>query len=160
MTNPSPHCAGSANGVPVADYRKAGITISKKIFVGNLSFQTSEQELREAFSAAGSLVDVHIGKDRETGRSRGFAFVEFSSEDEAGAAIRMFNETELGGRKLHVNPAEDRPPGRAPRNDWNSGRAPRSEGFAPGGSQPGGFGPSRKSKGSRRGIRGRKRSLG
>ncbi len=142
--------------------RKAGLAISKKVFVGNLSFQTSEQDLREAFSAAGTLVDVHVGKDRETGRSRGFAFVEFSSEDEAGAAIQMFNDAELGGRKLRVNPAEDRAPGRAPRGNYNPGYAPRSEGFSPGGGfQPGGFGgPPRKSKGSRRGLRGRKRSLG
>lgn len=139
---------------------KGDLAISKKVFVGNLSFQTNEQELREAFSAAGTLVDVHVGKDRETGRSRGFAFVEFSSEDEAEAAIRMFNDADLGGRKLRVNTAEDRRPGRGPREDWTPGRAPRSEGFAPSGFQPGGFGPPHKPKGSRRGLRGRKRSLG
>lgn len=111
-------------------------------------------------STAGRVVDAYLPSDRETGRPRGFAFVEFSSEAEAAAAIRLFNERELGGRTLKVNAAEARPP----RTDGP--RPPRP--FAPP-SGPGGFGggggnaPSRerpfKAKGSRRGLRARKRSL-
>lgn len=86
--------------------------------------------------------------DRATGRPRGFAFVEFSSNDEAEAAIEKFNEHELGGRKLRVNAAEDRPR-----------RAP-SPSFSPGPSfRPDAGGRPSKPKGSRRRIRARKRSL-
>jgi cold-inducible RNA-binding protein len=112
------------------------------------------------------VVSVHIGTDRETGRSRGFAFVEFSSDEQAQNAISTFNDYELDGRKLRVNAAEDRPPRRAPAPGGFS--APRSfdNDFAgsPGGDRDGfggGFGkPFHKPKGSRRGLRARKRSLG
>ena len=145
--------------------------IPRKVFVGNLSFNTTQDRLNEAFASAGRVVSVHIGTDRETGRSRGFAFVEFSSDEEAQRAISSFNDFELDGRKLRVNPAEDRPPRRAggggappsfgaPRsfNDFPR-EQPSDDGF--GGGFGGGFGkPFNKPKGSRRGIRGRKRSLG
>ena len=83
--------------------------ISTKVFVGNLNFRTTEQQLSDALAAAGQVKHVHIGTDRETGRSRGFAFVEFSSEAEAAEAIRRFDGQEIDGRKLRVNTAEDRP---------------------------------------------------
>jgi cold-inducible RNA-binding protein len=129
-----------------------------------LSFNTTQDRLREAFVTAGQVVSVHIGTDRETGRSRGFAFVEFSSDEEAQKAISSFNDFELDGRKLRVNAAEDRPPRRsgspasfsAPRPfaDFNSSQD-GAGGFG------GGFGkPFNKPKGSRRGLRARKRSLG
>jgi RNA recognition motif-containing protein len=111
------------------------------------------------------VVSVHIGTDRETGRSRGFAFVEFSSEEEAQKAISSFNDFDLDGRKLRVNAAEDRPPRRAGGPPQFS--APRpfadfgSESQDGGGGFGGGFGkPFSKPKGSRRGLRARKRSLG
>ncbi len=141
------------------------------MFVGNLSFNTTQDRLKEAFAAAGNVVSVHVGMDRETGRSRGFAFVEFSNEDEAQNAITRFNDFDLDGRKLRVNAAEDRPPRRGPGGPGGPGGgyspAPRS--FANFDSGPsdqgndfgGGFGkPFHKPKGSRRGIRARKRSLG
>jgi RNA recognition motif-containing protein len=122
--------------------------------------------LSEAFASAGQVVSIHIGTDRETGRSRGFAFVEFSSDDEAQNAIAKFNDFELDGRRLRVNPAEDRPPRRGPApgnfsaprsfNDFGSGGGEQD-----GGGFGGGFGkPFHKPKGSRRGLRARKRSLG
>jgi cold-inducible RNA-binding protein len=136
------------------------------VFVGNLSFSTTQDGLQEAFGAAGQVVSVHIGTDRETGRSRGFAFVEFSTDEEAQNAISRFNESELDGRKLRVNPAEDRPPRRGGPPGGFAPSSPHSfmpseEGNADMGGFGGGFGkPFRKPKGSRRGLRARKRSLG
>jgi cold-inducible RNA-binding protein len=90
----------------VAD-RKRGIV--KNIFVGNLSFNTSEDELRQAFEAYGQVDRVSILTDRETGRSRGFAFVEMSNTEEGEKAIAGLNGTQLGGRTINVN--EARPKG-------------------------------------------------
>jgi len=74
-----------------------------------LSFNTTQDRLREAFVTAGQVVSVHIGTDRETGRSRGFAFVEFSSDEEAQKAISELNDYQLGGRGLTVNEARPKP---------------------------------------------------
>lgn len=139
--------------------------IPRKVFVGNLSFNTTQDRLNEVFTGAGQVVSVHIGTDRETGRSRGFAFVEFASDDDAQKAISSFNDFELDGRKLRVNAAEDRPPRRAGGPGGGGGFAPpRISDFSSSGEDSGfggGFGkPFHKPKGSRRGIRGRKRSLG
>ena len=111
------------------------------------------------------MVRVHIGTDRETGRSRGFAFAEFATEAEAAEAIRRLDGFDLKGRRLRVNNAEDRPPARAaaPRSAPQIPSAPRDMYAAgdPFGSEGGlGGGRSFKSKGSRRGLRARKRSLG
>jgi RNA recognition motif-containing protein len=114
------------------------------------------------------VVRVHIGTDRETGKSRGFAFVEYGTDAEAADAIRRFDGHDLGGRRLRVNDADDRPPARAaagprPMQAAPSFSAPRDM-FAAGdpfGGEGGlGGGRSFKSKGSRRGLRARKRSLG
>ena len=78
----------------------------KKIYVGNLSRNTSEQELEAAFSTHGAIRSVAIIRDRYTGDSRGFGFVEMDNEQEAGAAITALNGTELGGRTLTVNEAK------------------------------------------------------
>lgn len=82
------------------------------IYVGNLSFDTTEDELRQAFSAFGAVASVSIVKDRETGRPRGFAFVEMPDSAQASQAISGLNLRELGGRSITVNearPREDRP---------------------------------------------------
>ena len=84
--------------------------ISKKVFVGNLSFDVSRDELIEAFAAAGPVVDAKVPTDRETGRPRGFAFVEFENEDGARRCIEQMNGQDLKGRPLRVNEAENRPP--------------------------------------------------
>lgn len=86
----------------------------KKIYVGNLSFQTTEQQLEAAFAAHGTVASVSIVRDRQTGNSRGFGFVEMESDEEAAAAIASLNGTQLGGRTLTVNearPRTDRPRG-------------------------------------------------
>lgn len=78
------------------------------LFVGNLPFRASPAELNELFSQAGSVVSVHIPTDRETGRSRGFGFVEMDASDEMEQAISMFNGYSLDGRALVVNQARAR----------------------------------------------------
>lgn len=78
------------------------------IYVGNLSYGMSEDELREAFSAYGDVSSVKILSDRETGRSRGFGFVEMPNQSEGEAAITQLNGKELGGRTLRVNEARPR----------------------------------------------------
>ena len=83
--------------------------MSTRLYVGNLSYNTSEAALREVFGQAGAVIDVKIVTDRETGRARGFAFVEMSSPTEASAAISQVNGRELDGRTLKVNEAEERP---------------------------------------------------
>ncbi len=82
----------------------------KKIYVGNLPYETTEQELETMFSEYGQVNSVAIIIDRQTGRSRGFGFVEMESEAEAAAAIEGLNKTEMGGRNLVVNEARERAP--------------------------------------------------
>jgi RNA recognition motif-containing protein len=77
----------------------------KNIFVGNLNFNTTEDELRQLFAAYGNVDRVSIMTDRDTGRSRGFGFVEMSSSEDGEKAIAALNGTQLGGRKLNVNEA-------------------------------------------------------
>src|SRR6476659_9358090 len=79
--------------------------MSKKLYVGNLAFQTTSQDLQQLFGQAGSVESAQIIEDRDTGRSKGFAFVEMSTEAEAAAAIEQFNGKEVGGRALKVNEA-------------------------------------------------------
>ena len=84
-----------------------------RLFVGNLSYQTMENDLQEYFSQAGIVSSVNLMLDKFTGKSRGFAFVEFSSATEANKAVEMFHSKEFQGRQLTVNiarPREDRPP--------------------------------------------------
>jgi RNA recognition motif-containing protein len=82
-----------------------------KLYVGNLSFQTSSEDLRDLFAQAGTVESANVVEDRDTGRSRGFGFVEMATREEGEAAIQQFNGKELGGRNLTVNearPREDR----------------------------------------------------
>lgn len=82
--------------------------MSTKLYVGNLAFRTTSQELQDLFAQAGTVQSASVVEDRETGRSRGFAFVEMSSNEEAAAAIEQFNGKDLGGRLLKVNEAKPR----------------------------------------------------
>jgi len=82
--------------------------MSTKLYVGNLAFQTTSEELQSLFAQAGTVESASVVEDRMTGRSRGFAFVEMSSPDEANAAIEQFNGKEVGGRALKVNEAKPR----------------------------------------------------
>ena len=80
--------------------------MATKLYVGNLSFRTSGDELRDLFSQAGTVESASVIEDRETGRSRGFGFVEMATAEDAAKAIEMFNGKELGGRNLTVNEAK------------------------------------------------------
>ena len=136
-----------------------------KVFVGNLDFKATRDQLESLFGEAGEVQDVFIPVDRETGRPRGFAFVEFGSEEAAQKAIDQFNGQELGGRALRVNMAEERqrrpprPGGGPPPSSFSGFDFDEDRGGGGGGGGGGrGFGGG-KPKGSRRNLRGKKRSL-
>jgi len=82
--------------------------MSTKLYVGNLAFQTTSEDLQELFAQAGTVESASVVEDRMTGRSRGFAFVEMSTPEEAAAAIEQMNGKEVGGRALKVNEAKPR----------------------------------------------------
>ena len=91
-----------------------------RLFVGNLSYQTMENDLQEYFSQAGVVTSVNLMLDKFTGKSRGFAFIEFSNSEEANKAVEMFHGKELQGRSLTVNIARPREE-RAPRSGGGGG---------------------------------------
>ncbi|HTQ30870.1 MAG TPA: RNA-binding protein [Opitutaceae bacterium] len=80
--------------------------MNPKLYVGNVSFQTTEADLRQAFGQFGAVTDIHIASDRITGRPRGFAFITFSNADESKLAAEKMNGADLGGRPLTVNEAK------------------------------------------------------
>ncbi len=90
--------------------------MSKKIYVGNLPFSSTEADLKDVFGRHGGVESVNIITDRETGRPRGFAFVEMEDESAAQDAIRALDGTDLGGRNIKVNEAQDK--NRGPRRDY------------------------------------------
>ncbi len=126
--------------------------MGRRLFVGNLSFETSDGDLKEAFSKVGTCASAAVMKDRATGRPRGFGFVEMSSDEEAQRAISTLNGADLQGRAINVSEARERSEGRSgpPRpggsRDFGASSAPPGPRF-------------RKDGGSRRGLRARKRSL-
>jgi RNA recognition motif-containing protein len=84
--------------------------MSNKVYVGNINYQTREESLRDLFGSYGSVQSVHLAKDRETGRFRGFAFVEMSSAEEAANAVKGLDGKEVDNRQLRVKEAEERAP--------------------------------------------------
>jgi cold-inducible RNA-binding protein len=108
---------------------RKGISMGKKLYVGNLAFQTTSQDLKELFAQAGTVESASIIEDRDTGQSKGFAFVEMSTDEEAKAAIEQFNGKEVAGRMLKVNEAR-------PRENRSGGGGGRNFG----GGNRGGFG--------------------
>ena len=105
--------------------------MAKKLYVGNLAFQTTNQDLQDLFAQAGTVESAQVIEDRDTGRSKGFGFVEMSTDDEAAAAIEQFHGKELAGRMLTVNEAR-------PRESRGGGGGGR--GFGGGGNRGGGGG--------------------
>ena len=94
----------------------------KNLFVGNMSFQTTEDDLRALFEPFGQITRVHVATDRETGRARGFAFVEMTNDDEAAKAIAALDGKEIGGRNLKVNEARPKTERSGPRSGGGGGR--------------------------------------
>ncbi len=84
--------------------------MSKKLYVGNLPFSATEADLRELFEAHGSIESINVITDRETGRPRGFAFVEMEDTESASKAMQALDGRDMGGRNLKVNEANERPP--------------------------------------------------
>jgi RNA recognition motif-containing protein len=83
--------------------------MGRKLYVGNLPYEVGEADLQDLFARAGSVESVNVMRDQMTGRARGFAFVEMSTDEEAQKAIRELNEHQLGGRNLTVNEARPKP---------------------------------------------------
>ena len=90
--------------------------MAKKLYVGNLSYNTTEEDVRELFTPYGQITSLNLISDRDSGRPKGFGFVEMSTEEEARAAISALNAREVDGRQIKVNEANDRPPRRD--NRW------------------------------------------
>ena len=104
---------------------KRGFFMGKKLYVGGISYNTTDEELHELFSSAGTVESAKIIMDRDTGRSKGFVFVEMASDEEANAAIQKLNGSDADGRKLTVNEARPQAPrenrgggGGGGRNRW------------------------------------------
>ncbi len=104
--------------------------MGKKLFVGNLNFKTNDDDLRTLFAGAGTCDSATVMMDRATGRSRGFGFVEMSTDEEAEKAVQQFNGYEFQGRALNVNEARERTPG-------GGGGGPRGGGYGGGGGYAG-----------------------
>lgn len=106
--------------------------MGRRLYVGNLSFDTTELGLRDAFGQVGTVAEAKIVMDRDTGRPRGFAFVEMSSDEEAQNAIAQLNGRELDGRTIKVNEAQERTGGGGG-GGYGGGRGGGGGGFGGGG---------------------------
>ncbi|KAG8714610.1 hypothetical protein FRC08_011685 [Ceratobasidium sp. 394] len=110
-----------------------------KIYVGNLSWNTNDDTLRQVFSQYGTVLDSIVMRDRETGRSRGFGFVTYGSQEEASGAIATANDQELDGRRIKVNLANARGTGGGGGGGAYGGQGAYGGGMAGGGGYPGGY---------------------
>ena len=113
--------------------------MAMKLYVGNLSFQTSSEDLQQLFSQAGTVESASVVEDRDTGRSRGFGFVEMATKEEGEKAIEQFNGTDLAGRNLTVNEARPRED-RGGRGGGGGGRGGYGGNRGGGGGRGGGYG--------------------
>lgn len=130
---------------------------NSKLYVGNLSFQTTEDALRAHFEQFGAVTDIYVAMDKFTGRPRGFAFVTMGTADEAKVAIEKTNGVQLDGRPLQVNearPKEDRPAGGGFGGGGGGGFRGERRGFGGGGGGRGGFGGRGGDRGDRGGFGG------
>ena len=116
--------------------------MGKKLFVGGLPYETNDVQLKELFGTCGAVVSAKVIIDRETGKSKGFGFVEMTTDEQAKAALLKFNNFAMGARRIMVNearPMEPRPAGGYPPRPSSGGApgAPRSGGFGAGGGDSG-----------------------
>ena len=114
--------------------------MGKKLYVGNLAYSIGDGELQRLFSAHGSVVSAQVIMDRDTGRSKGFGFVEMGSDQEAQAAITAMNGAEVEGRPLTVNEARPKPEGGGGRGGYGGGRGGGGGGYGGGRGGGGGYG--------------------
>jgi RNA recognition motif-containing protein len=112
----------------VVAHSSRSLTVAKKLYVGNLTYDVSSPDLEQMFSQYGSVLSAQVIMDRDTGRSKGFGFVEMSNESEANAAIGALNDTEHGGRRLTVNEAKPREARTTTYGRGGGGRGPSSYG--------------------------------
>jgi RNA recognition motif-containing protein len=130
-----------AGSLPVSSEPKKGEIMATKLFVGSLAYSVTDDQLKDLFGAVGTVVSAQVIMDRATNQSKGFAFVEMSSDEEAKAAVEQLNRKELDGREIMVSearPREDRPrPSFG--GGGGAGGGSRSGGFSRGGGQSGGF---------------------
>ena len=122
--------------------------MAKKLYVGNLAFQSTSQDLQQLFAQAGTVESAQVIEDRDTGQSKGFAFVEMATDEEGAAAIEQFNGREVAGRMLKVNEAR-------PRENRGGGGG---RNFGGGGGNRGGYGGNRGGYGGNRGGNSGRRS--
>ena len=136
-------------------YGPKEVVINNRVFVGNMNYDTTQSEIESLFSEAGEVVEVSIPNDRNTGRPRGFAFVEFAESSSTTKAIEMFDGHELQGRNIRVSEAEQQVRVSPFSNSGSYGPSRGSGSGSGSGSSPKGSKP----KGSRRNIRARKRGF-
>ena len=118
--------------------------MNRKLFVGNLSFNTEERTLQDLFAQAGPVASVRVMRDMATGRARGFGFVEMETDEGATAAIDKFNNTEVDGRRIAVNEARPQVPGGGGGGGFGRGGGGGGRGERGGGGGGGGFGGKRR----------------
>src|SRR4051812_23816683 len=114
MTDPAPHSGGACS----VSWR---IVMGKKLYVGNLTFGVTDSELQQMFAAHGSVQSAQVIMDRDTGRSKGFGFVEMGTDQEAQATIQALNGQEVNGRALTVNEARPKEGGGGSRGGYGGG---------------------------------------
>ena len=110
------------NAVPFVAVRRRSQFMSRKLYVGNLPYETGEAELQELFATVGSVDTINVIRDQATGRPRGFAFIEMSTDEDARKAIAQLSDHQLGGRNLTVNEAR---PKAASAGGFGGSRSPR-----------------------------------
>jgi RNA recognition motif-containing protein len=134
----------------ISNATKERTEMGKRLYVGNLSYGVTEAELREVFAEAGEVVDVKVVLDRDTGRPRGFAFVELSNDGEATRAIETMNGRELQGRAMNVSEARERTGGGGGGGFGGGGGGGGGRGFGGGGGGGGDYGGGRDRRGGGR----------
>jgi RNA recognition motif-containing protein len=123
-------------------------TNNKKVYVGNLSWGVNDEMLKNSFAECGEIVSAQVAMDRMTGRSRGFAFVEFTTDEAAASAVAKFDGQELDGRELRVNIAQPKTEGTgAPRRSFGGDRGGDRGGYSSRGGNGGGMGGGYSSRG-------------
>eukprot|EP00268_Persea_americana_P068304 TRINITY_DN94_c0_g1_i2.p1 TRINITY_DN94_c0_g1~~TRINITY_DN94_c0_g1_i2.p1 ORF type:complete len:158 (+),score=36.49 TRINITY_DN94_c0_g1_i2:262-735(+) len=138
--------AMSREPLPVTSMFNAIRCMSTKLFIGGLSYGTDDQSLREAFSSFGDVTEARVINDRDTGKSRGFGFVNFATDESASSALSSMDGQELNGRSIRVSYANERPSG-GPRGGYGGGAGGYGGGYGGGGAGASDFGDGNSGRG-------------